>query len=187
MPAQVMVMQAPLVVLLLIAAAIDVRARRIPNWLTISLLVTGMVQSFTTVGLVTPAQALLGALVGLALPLVLHMLGGLAAGDVKLLCGIGAWVGPRNILLVLAAAALAGLILVLVQATVQRRLMLLMRNTGLLILSLINLPRLGLRHVIETGQRCQSVNKPLPYAVTVLVGTVGLMVLSIVTAPGGWL
>ena len=185
MPAQVMVMLAPLFVLLLIAAATDVRTRRIPNWITITLLVTGVAQSFVGLGLVTPAQSLLGALVGLAVPLTIHMLGGLGAGDVKLLCGIGAWVGPRNIVLVLAAAALTGLVLVLVQATVQGRLKLLARNTGLLVLSLINLPRLGLKQVIETGQRCQSVAKPLPYAVTVLVGAVGLFILSIVRTPGG--
>ncbi len=185
MPVQVMLMQAPLIVLLLIAAATDVRTRRIPNWLTITMLVTGIVQSFTAVGLVPPVLALWGALVGLALPLALYIVGGLAAGDVKLLCGIGAWVGPRNFLMVICAAALTGLVLVLVQCLVEGRLAILMRNTGLLILSLINLPRLGLKQVIETGQRCQSVNRPLPYAVTVLVGTVGLMVLSILHVPGG--
>jgi prepilin peptidase CpaA len=184
MPAQVL-MQVPLVVLLVVAATTDLRARRIPNWLTITLLVSGIVQSFTPMGLIEPKQALLGALVGLLVPLLLYMLGGLAAGDVKLLCGMGAWVGPRTIVLVLAAAALAGLVLVLVQATVQGRLGILMRNTGLLILSLINLPRLGLKQVIETGQRCQAVNKPLPYAVTVLVGTIGLMIMSALRSQGG--
>jgi prepilin peptidase CpaA len=184
MPAQVL-MQVPLVGLLLIAATTDVRARRIPNWLTITLLLSGIAQSFTPMGLVTPTQAMLGALVGLVVPLVLHMLGGLAAGDVKLLCGMGAWVGPRTIVLILAAAALAGLILVLVQCTIQGRLGILLRNTGLLIVSLINLPRLGLKHVIETGQRCQSVNKPLPYAVTVLAGTVGLIIMSALRSQGG--
>jgi prepilin peptidase CpaA len=178
-------MQAPLVVLLLIAAMTDVRLRLIPNWLTITLLVTGIVQSFTPLHLISPSQALLGAVVGLAVPLVLHMLGGLAAGDVKLLCGIGAWVGPRSILLVLAAAALAGLILVLIQCLIQGRLGILLRNTALLVLSLINLPRLGLRQVIETGQRCQSAKRPMPYAVTVLVGTLGLMVLSMLRSHGG--
>jgi prepilin peptidase CpaA len=184
MPAQVL-MQVPLVGLLIIAATTDLRARRIPNWLTITLLVSGIAQSFTPMGLVTPNQALLGAMVGLVIPLVLHMLGGLAAGDVKLLCGIGAWVGPRTIVLVLAAAALTGLVLVLLQCTIQGRLGILMRNTGLLIVSLINLPRLGLKHVIETGQRCQSVNKPMPYALTVLVGTLGLMVMSVLRSQGG--
>jgi len=184
MPGQVW-MQVPLIVLLLIAAAVDLRARRIPNWLTGTILLTGIAQSFLPFHLVSPIQAIEGALVGLALPLALHVLGGLAAGDVKLLCSIGAWDGPRSILLVLAAAALAGLLLVLVQCLIEGRLAVLARNTWLLVLSLINLPRLGLKHVIETGQRCQAVKRPLPYAVTVLMGTVGLIVCSVLQSHGG--
>jgi len=185
MSAHNLYMQVPLVALLIAAAVSDVRRRRIPNWLTMTMLGAGLLLSWTPLRLVTPTDALLGALVGFALPLVLYMLGGLAAGDVKLLCGIGAWVGPWMALLVIAAAALVGLVLVLGQCLLQGRLRVLMRNSGMLILSLINLPRLGMKQVIETGQSCQSAKRPMPYAVPVLVGTVGLMVAAIVRGQGG--
>ncbi len=180
-------MEGLLVALVAVGACTDWRERRIPNWLTGSLLVSGMVLSATSFRLVSPSQALAGAAVGLAVPLVLHILGGLAAGDVKLLCGIGAWVGPRTVMLVIAGAALAGLVLVIGQCLVERRMGVLMRNTGLLALSLINLPRLGLDHVVETGQKCQSASRPMPYALTVLVGTVMAVVVARVKSGGGLL
>jgi prepilin peptidase CpaA len=174
-----------LVALVAIGACTDLRSRRIPNWLSGLLLVSGIVLSMTRLGLVSPAQALAGAAVGLAVPLVLHILGGVGAGDVKLLCGIGAWVGPRGVMLVIAGAALAGLVLVLAQCAIERRMGVLLRNTGLLALSLINLPRLGLDHVVETGQRCQSALRPLPYAVTVLAGTVMAVIVARIESGGG--
>ncbi len=90
-------MEAVLVGVVALAAAMDLRYRRLPNWLSGALLVSGMALSLTPVHLVSFEQALLGAAVGLAVPLALHILGGLAAGDVKLLCGVGAWVAARGI------------------------------------------------------------------------------------------
>lgn len=170
-------MEVALIALVATGALLDVKSRRIPNWLNLTLLAGGLALCATPLRLVTPSQALLGAVVGLAIPMVLHLVGGLAAGDVKLLCGIGAWVGPRMIIFVMVGAALAGLVLVLAQCIYQGRLGVLFRNTGLVALSLFNVPRLGLAHVIETGQRCQSARRPLPYALTVLVGTVAVMLM----------
>ena len=187
MQPQKLCMDGLLVALVAIGAYMDVRARRIPNWLTVTLMTSGIVLSMTPFGLVSPVQSLAGLAVGLAVPLLLYFLGGLAAADVKLLAGIGAWVGPVTVLMVLAAAAIVGLVLVLAQCMVQGRMAVLLRNTGTLALSLLNLPRLGLRHVIETGQRCQSANRPLPYALTVLLGTVAVLALLIVRREGGLL
>ena len=39
--------------------------------------------------------SLVGTIVGLALLLPLYAIGGMGAGDVKLLAGVGAWVGPQ--------------------------------------------------------------------------------------------
>jgi prepilin peptidase CpaA len=184
---QQLCMEGLLVALVGIGACTDLRERRIPNWLTGSMLMGGFLLSATWLGLVAPSEALAGAAVGLTVPLILYMLGGLKAGDVKLLCAIGAWVGPRTVMLVIAGAALAGLVLVLAQCLIEQRMGVLLRNTGLLALSLINLPRLGLDHVIETGEKCQSVSRPMPYALTVLAGTVMAMVAARVTSGGGLL
>ncbi|HEX8521735.1 MAG TPA: A24 family peptidase [Tepidisphaeraceae bacterium] len=187
MSLQHLCIQGLLIVLVAIGACTDVRSRRIPNWLNLTLLASGLILSATMLRLVTPSQAFAGAGVGLAIPLVLHILGGLGAGDVKLLCGIGAWVGPKMVIYIIAGAAIAGLVLVIAQCLVERRVGVLLRNTGVLALSLVNLPRLGLGQVIETGQRCQSARRPMPYAVPVLAGTIAAMLMLNLGSGGGML
>src|SRR5881628_1637853 len=84
----------PLLAMLTWAAVEDFRSRRIRNWLTFSMVLTGIEQSFIGPSPVTPGHALLGWLVGASLPLVLFVLGAVGGGDVKLLAGVGAWLGP---------------------------------------------------------------------------------------------
>jgi prepilin peptidase CpaA len=95
----------PLLALVATAAVTDLRARRIPNWLTLTVAVAGLAQSLTPFALTRFPQSLLGLLAGFAATFVLYILGGRGAGDVKLTAGIGAWLGPAAVLLVLAAAA----------------------------------------------------------------------------------
>src|SRR3954452_23150425 len=95
-----LLMLLPMFALLGCAAAIDLRSRRIPNWLTAALAAAGMVQSFLTLhgslG-ISPSQALLGVLTGLALNVGLFILRIRGGGDVKLFAAVGAWVGPLAI------------------------------------------------------------------------------------------
>jgi prepilin peptidase CpaA len=160
---------APLLALLLWAAIEDVRARRIPNWLTFSLILTGILQSFIGHRGITPAAAGLGPLVGFALPLTLFLLGAVGGGDVKLMAGVGAWLGPAAVFEVFCATALIGMVIVLTQAIIQGRLRVLSRNTAVLAINMVHLGDVGIQHVSATGKSCRSVDKPLPYAVPVLL------------------
>ena len=56
------------------ATVVDVRSRRIPNWLTGALLLSGLAQSFLASHTVTPLQSLLGLLAGFGLTFVLFAL-----------------------------------------------------------------------------------------------------------------
>jgi prepilin peptidase CpaA len=78
-----------------LAAAVvsDVRTRRIPNWLTGAIAGGGFGLAFGG-GAVTPVDAALGVLVGLALMLPGHVIGATGAGDVKLMAAIGSFLGP---------------------------------------------------------------------------------------------
>jgi prepilin peptidase CpaA len=160
---------APLFALLIWAAIEDVRARRIRNWLTFSLILTGILQSFIGRGGISPGAAGLGALVGFALPLALFVLGAVGGGDVKLMAGVGAWLGPTAVFEVFCATALIGMVIVLAQAAMQGRLRVLSRNTAVLAINLIHVSDVGLEHTTATGKSCRSVDKPLPYAVPVLL------------------
>lgn len=87
------------------AALSDLRALRISNRLTCSLLVLGIVfHSLAGTGWIWP---LLGAVVGFGLLIPLYAAGGMGAGDVKLMAGIGAWLGPAVTIHVLMLTGLA--------------------------------------------------------------------------------
>jgi prepilin peptidase CpaA len=173
-----LLMCVPMIGLLTWAAAVDVRSRRIPNWLSFSLVLTGLGQSVTWCRTVDgPSEAFLGLLTGFALTFVLFGLGALGGGDVKLLAGIGAWLGPVPTLLVFAGAAVLGMIIVLIQAAAQGRLAKLFRNSAVIAMSLANAGESGLDQAAETGRACSgNAGRPLPYAVPVLLATLLVIV-----------
>jgi prepilin peptidase CpaA len=79
---------------LVVAAVIDGWMLKVPNWLTVPLVLSGLVFWSVTGGLDGAVWSLKGLGVGLALLLALYAIGGMGAGDVKLYGGVGAWVGP---------------------------------------------------------------------------------------------
>jgi prepilin peptidase CpaA len=172
---------APLLVTLGWAAVGDVRTRRIPNALTLAVAVAGVAASFLAGGVLTPWQSLLGLLVGLAIPLPSFALGAMGGGDVKLLAAVGAWVGPRGAVVVYLAAAVIGMLIVLVQSAMHGRLAALFRNSAVVAINLAHLRQLGADNAKAVGQSCRSIDEPLPYAVPVLAG-----VLVLFAFPGLW-
>jgi prepilin peptidase CpaA len=159
----------PLLALLVTAAVTDLRARRIPNWLTFSLVIAGLLQSFLAIRTVAPGASALGLLAGFGLTFILFALGALGGGDVKLMAGVGAWVGPGPVVAVFAITAIIGMVIVLTQAIMQGRLRALLTNTTVLTINLVHLQDVGLEHAQATGRSCRSVDRPLPYAVPVLL------------------
>ncbi|GJG85665.1 hypothetical protein tb265_08460 [Gemmatimonadetes bacterium T265] len=111
-----LVWRALLTALLLAACATDLRARRIPNTLVLTVLATALLRAVLaaaaggpTPGLAaSPAGAALGALCGLALWLPLYAVGAFGAGDVKLFAAAAAWLGPAAVPGATLYAALAG-------------------------------------------------------------------------------
>lgn len=79
--------------LLIVAAYIDGKQLRVPNWLTYPMVFSGLVYSSYAGGWAGLGDGMLGMLVGLACLLPLYAVGGMGAGDVKLLAGVGAWLG----------------------------------------------------------------------------------------------
>jgi prepilin peptidase CpaA len=79
--------------LVVIAAVIDIRSRRIPNWLTLSGIIVGfalnavLTYPFPFEGL---KNAALGMLFGFGVYFILYLIRAMGAGDVKLMAAIGA-------------------------------------------------------------------------------------------------
>ncbi|MCR8641359.1 prepilin peptidase [Paenibacillus sp. N1-5-1-14] len=79
-----------LAVFILIAFITDVRRSQIPNVLTVSAVLIGLLLQGIIGGWDGLLQGLIGMGVGLAVMLPLYLFGALGAGDVKLFAGIGA-------------------------------------------------------------------------------------------------
>jgi len=168
----------PLLAALALAAAIDAKQRRIPNWLTFSLLLAGILRAGLTGGAAGLAVSGEGIAVGAAVPLALFAIGALGGGDVKLMGAIGAWLGPGPAFAVYLTQAVIGLGIVLIQALMQGRTRALFRNTVVIAAGFACVPELGLGQAVQNGKQCRSIDRPLPYAVPVFVATVIVLALS---------
>lgn len=93
---------------LISAVWMDHRRRRIPNRLSGALLIAALALHGIFAGLVGVGLAAAGALIGLGFFLVPYLMGGLAAGDVKLMAAVGAMLGPAGAVTACCAALLAG-------------------------------------------------------------------------------
>jgi prepilin peptidase CpaA len=98
----------PTVLVMMIAAAVDVRSQRIPNWLVFPFLSAGIVVSAIIDGWAGVGRSMLGVLIAVLLMGLLYVVGGMGMGDVKLCAGLGAWIGPHQLWFALAFMGLAG-------------------------------------------------------------------------------
>jgi prepilin peptidase CpaA len=97
----------------LVAAAIDLRTRRVPNALNLLLAALGLTLAATGWSGVTAWAAAAGCVVGLALMLPGFLFGATGAGDVKLFAAMGTLVGPGPIVRAFVFTAIAGGLLAL--------------------------------------------------------------------------
>ena len=105
------------VAIAVVAAAWDLRTRKIPNVLTFGTATAAVLLHGLTGGLAGAGMALAGWAVGLALFLPLFALGGMGAGDVKLLAAVGACVGPLAVVWVALFTSIAGGVLAVAVAS----------------------------------------------------------------------
>ena len=94
-----MTAQVWIAILVGLAAAIDDLARRkIANWIPAAALVGGLGWQCRQNGWIGGVYALGGAAAGFAVFLIFYLLGGMGGGDVKLMAGFGALLGPGRLL-----------------------------------------------------------------------------------------
>jgi prepilin peptidase CpaA len=98
------------------ASVSDLRTARIPNILTFGAAAAALVYLVASHGWSGLAEASGGWAVGVLLFCPFFALGGLGAGDVKLLGALGAWLGPREALWVALYASMAGGVMALIVA-----------------------------------------------------------------------
>ena len=91
-----------------LAVSFDVRTRRIPNALTFGAAAGAVGFAFFQAGFPGVTSALAGWLLGAALFFPFFAIGGMGAGDVKLLAALAAWLGPIDAVYLAFFSSLAG-------------------------------------------------------------------------------
>jgi len=102
---------------LIVAAAIDGWKLKVPNWITFPMILSGWVYSAWLSefpGWEGFLWSLAGTAVGLGLLLPLYAIGGMGAGDVKLLAGVGAWVWATNTVYAFVVTTIVGGIIAII-------------------------------------------------------------------------
>jgi prepilin peptidase CpaA len=79
-------------IVLIVAAVIDGYELRVPNLITFPFILSGWVYSCYAYGLEGLCWSLAGTLLGMGILMLFYMIGGMGAGDVKLMGGVGAWI-----------------------------------------------------------------------------------------------
>jgi prepilin peptidase CpaA len=97
-----------LLALVLIAGVVDIKTRRIPNWLVLTGLSLGIALNSLLFAWPGLKLSLSGAGLAFAVYFVFYLLRAMGAGDVKLMAAIGALAGPKGWLAVFFFTAIAG-------------------------------------------------------------------------------
>lgn len=152
----------------IIACVIDIRERRIPNWLTVGATVGGVVYQVMTNGPSGFMTAGAGWIAGVAIFFLPFALGGLGAGDVKLVAALGTWLGGMETVWLALYTGTAGAVLALIAAAWSGYLKQALGNVRLL---LTHWRVAGLRPLPELTIH-DAAGPKLAYAVAILAGAV---------------
>src|SRR4029450_6917697 len=83
-------------VVLIVAAVIDGFELRVPNWITFPFIIGGWIYSTAAFGWQGLGWSFAGTILGMSILMAFYLIGGMGAGDVKLMGGVGAWIYWTN-------------------------------------------------------------------------------------------
>lgn len=156
----------------LIAALSDLREKRIPNALTLPLFIVGLIWAVWFGGLSGLAESA-GASALLALPyIMLFLFFGGGAGDAKLMGAIGAWLGLKQGLIVLACVVISGGIMAIIRAIAKEQVKFVLTSVFVSFYGalLYLLTHRKLQIVEEQNEIRQSGDLIIPYGVAIFAG-----------------
>jgi len=158
----------PTVLVLLVAVVIDIGWRRIPNWLSLPFLVAGIGVNAFRDGFSGFERSIAGLGFAIAVTGVLCYMRGMGLGDMKLMAGVGAWIGPGQLVLALVATGIAGGLLAVAYALKHRSLSRCLDSTADLI---AGLPKQGWGPHATIAMSNAAALK-MPYAPAIAIGTI---------------
>lgn len=166
---------------LIVAAYIDGKQLRVPNWLTFPMVASGLlfnviggflldgwIGGFSGLG-----NGLLGMVVGLACLLPLYAVGGMGAGDVKLMAGVGAWLGAETAFFAFCVSTIVGAIMAVFMVLFSKRIKQHYANFLMILIEWLHI-----RNPKELS-RIAAERKPtmllLPYGIPICIGSIGYL------------
>lgn len=163
--------------MVLTAAAIDLRERRIPNWLTFGAWLAALPLQIAVHGLGHgAADWATGWITGLAIVLPFYLVHGMAAGDVKLMAAVGAWLGASMALEIALATFVIGGVWALALTAQRKRMVQLRRNLASILLTQGQVSRDAQRP--ERGADASWSVGSVPYGVAIAAGTIAMLLAS---------
>ena len=158
-------------------ATTDLLRRRIPNVLTLPAAAAGLGLHLASGGSLGVLQSGAGLIVGLAVFLPFYLARGFGGGDVKAMAAVGAFLGPRSVLLaaalVLIAGAVGALVLLWSRAGLRTVLDLLRRWSW----RLYGLAQGGVDVPIPPPEHDAALQR-FPYGLAIACGTLACLILS---------
>jgi prepilin peptidase CpaA len=165
------------ILLLIIAAVLDYRTRRIPNWLVFpgalyALVYNSLFPPYPNEGILFP---LLGLGLGLLLFLPLYAVRAMGAGDVKLLAMVGAFLGAKATFAAALASMIAGGVLAIGFLLLRSRVRVMFRNLA----AALHLGAIEIASGMAPSLRIDSSTSAgkIPYGVAIAIGTITYLVL----------
>ncbi|WP_419176065.1 A24 family peptidase [Desulfosediminicola sp.] len=160
-----------LLIILALASLSDIQTRRIPNYLPVVLLITSLAVYVYASGVHGLLFSLKGMGIGFVILFVPYIFGGMGAGDVKLMAGVGAAVGPGQVLLALLFTSIFGgilaIVIILAGKTFKETLKNFYASAWLTLSGAGEIPlKAGLKHKKKTK---------VPYGVVIACGTLASM------------
>jgi prepilin peptidase CpaA len=162
--------------LVAIAAFTDIRTRRIPNWLTLSGVIAGILVNWTMGGWGGLRMSVAGLVLGFGSYLSLYVLRAMGAGDVKLMAAVGAIIGPANWISVFVASAIAGGVIALFLVIVHRRVKRTMWNVWFIVNELSHFRAPQRKRSDLDFRDARSLN--MPHGVAIAAGTAACLFLA---------
>ncbi len=154
---------------ILLASWIDYAQRRVPNWLNLTLLLTGLTAQAYFSGWSGLVHGLGGALVGFGLLILPWIMHGMGAGDVKLMAAIGAWLGPVLTFYAFALGAVIGGVIAVAMILSSGRLRMACANLGVILAKCTN--RSTIFSEFGSAKSFGATSQLLPYGVPLTIGT----------------
>jgi len=165
---------------LLIAVIFDIKYKKIPNWLTYPTIMIGLINNAFTYGSTGLLFSVGGLGTGIGLLLIYYLLGGMGAGDVKLMGAVGAFLGAKGVFYAFLATSIIGGLFAIFILAWSGDLKLTMKRYGIMLKSFL-LTRQFL--YMAPSEKVKALK--MPYGVAIALGTITTILLKNTSLLGG--